>query len=241
MGLVSYIGRFIPDLATKTFPLRELTKAGQDYQWQAQHEEAFHRLKESVAAVTTLAYFKPGSRTRLIADASTVGLGAVLVQFQDSSDSSPVVISFASKSLSDTEKRYSQTEKEALALVWGVERFKEYLLGSVFELETDHKPLTEIFKPTSKPTPRLERWVLRLQAFKFQVVYRKGKENIADPFSRLLPLTEREVKDFDSDVDEKAFINAVVESAAIDVTTIREEIESDQELRLVREALMSDN
>lgn len=190
--------------------------------------------------MTTLAYFEPERRIRLIADASQIGLGAVLVQFQDVSDLNPVIISFASKSLSDTEKRYSQIEKEALALVWGVERFRDYLMGIVFELETDHKPLTELFKPTSKPTPRLERWVLRLQAFQYKIVYRQGKDNIADPFSRLFPITQlNKSEDFDKDVDERAYVNAVVESVAVDVSEIKQAIENDHELQLIKNALIT--
>lgn len=100
----------------------------------------------------------------MIADASPGTLGAVLIQFDD--QEKPRVISFASKSLSETERRYSQTEKESLALVWGVERFYFNLDGLNFELVTDHKPLEAIFKPTSKPPARIERWVLRLQALK---------------------------------------------------------------------------
>lgn len=102
-----------------------------------------------------MAYFDPQRRTRLIADASPVAVGAVLLQFDD--QQFPKVISFASKSLSDVERRYSKTEKESLALVWSVERFYFYLAGLEFELVTDHKPLEAIFKPTSKPPARIER------------------------------------------------------------------------------------
>lgn len=237
LGLTSYIGRFIPDLATKTFELRELTKMGKDYIWTEKHDAAFQILKNSVAAITELAYFEPGRRTRVVADASTVGLGAVLVQFEDETDQRPVIISFASKSLSETERRYSQTEKEALGLVWGVERFKDYLIGTTFELETDHKPLTYIFSPTSTPTARLERWVLRLQAFRYRVIYRKGKENVADPLSRLpTSVTKSYGKDFD-EADEEAYIHAVLESAAIDLEEIKDATELDTELQAVKQAL----
>ena len=78
------------------------------------------------------------------------------------------------------ERRYSQTEKEALALVWSVERFHVYLLGREFELVTDHKPLEVIYSLISKPSTRIERWVLRLQPYHFTVTYKPGKENIGD-------------------------------------------------------------
>lgn len=115
----------------------------------------------------------------------------------------PKVISFASKGLSEIERRYSQTEKESLALVWGVERFHYYLTGLEFELVTDHKPLEAIFKPTSRLPARIERWVLRLQSFHFKVIFQPGKLNIADSVSRLYQLNHH--KTFDKEGDGHIF------------------------------------
>ena len=102
------------------------------------------------------------------------------------------MISYASRNLTDIERRYLQTEKEALALVWACERFNLYVYGRDFELETDHKPLECIYKSTSKPSARIERWVLRLQSYNFQVVYRPGKTNIAEALSRLNSLDQKD-------------------------------------------------
>ena len=96
------------------------------------------------------------------------------------------VISYASRSSSDTERRYSQTEKEALAIVWACERFHANLYGAEFELMTDHKPLECIFSPKSKTCARIERWLLRMQPYKFSIKYIPGPKNIADSLSRLL-------------------------------------------------------
>jgi len=137
----------------------------------------------------TLAYFKNDCKTRIVADAGPTGIGAVLTQFKDGAWR---VISYASRNLTDVERRYSQTEKEALALVWTCERFKLYVYGRDFELETDLKPLECIYKNTSKPSARIERWVLRLQSYSFQVVYRPGKTNIADALSRLNSLDQKD-------------------------------------------------
>ena len=85
------------------------------------------------------------------------------------------------------EKRYSQTEKESLAIVWGCEHFHLYLYGSQkpFILVTDHKPLKLILQnPSSKPPARIERWNLRLQQYNFSIVYRPGKDNPTDYLSR---------------------------------------------------------
>lgn len=120
-----------------------------------------------ISNADTLAFFNNTLRTRVVADASPVALGAVLIQFANDTDKDPRIICYASKSLTAAEKRYCQTEKEALALVWAVEKFALYLIGRKFELETDHKPLEAIFAPSSTtPCARVERWVLRLQ---FQV------------------------------------------------------------------------
>jgi len=88
--------------------------------------------------------------------------------------------SYASPSSTDVERTYSQTEREALALAWACERFSTYVFGLEFELERDHKPLEHIYSRRSKPSARLERWVLRLQACDFREVHRPGKCNIAD-------------------------------------------------------------
>ncbi|XP_055590210.1 uncharacterized protein K02A2.6-like [Uranotaenia lowii] len=127
LGLVTYVGRFLPNLATITAPLRELTRSGIKFVWGTKQEESFMKIKNMISNVQQLYFFDNTFRTRLIADASPVALGAVLIQFEGSSDCEPRPIAYASKSLTSTEQRYCQTEKEALALDWGVERFAVYL------------------------------------------------------------------------------------------------------------------
>lgn len=166
LGLVTYVSRFIPNLATVNYPLRELLKREAGFDWKREHQESFDQLKRMIGSLHHLGYYDPKDRTLLITDASGVGLGAVLLQFKNNQ---PRVIGYASKSLSETEKKYPPIEKEALGIVWGVERFKIYLLGIHFELETDHRPLEALFTATSRPTARIERWMLRIQAFKFKV------------------------------------------------------------------------
>lgn len=237
LGLVGYIGQFIPDLATLTFPLREVSKKDAVFRWTKTEQEAFDELKEQVSSVETLSHFDSSLKTRVIADASPVGLGAVLVQLGDEEKR---IIAFASKALSTTEQKYHQTEKEALALVWAVERFSIYLIGIRFELETDHKPLVTLFKPGSRPCLRIERWVLRLQAFRFDVIYRKGSENIADSLSRLLPLGSlHEQPSFDPDCD--VYVRNIAELAAVDLEEIEAATDADREMRELRDCLESGN
>ena len=108
MGLVNFSAKFIPDLATVSEPLRQLTRKGVTFKRGEKQQEAFKALKE------TLAYYDKDAKTRVIADVSSVGLGAVLVQEQNG-NWRPVY--YASRSLTPVERRYSQTEREAFALV----------------------------------------------------------------------------------------------------------------------------
>lgn len=182
LGLVNYVGKFIPNLATITEPLRRLTRKEVQFSWGKEQEQAFQSLKEQMTKETSLGYYNVNDRTQIVADASPVGLGAVLLQFKGSD---PRVISYASRSLTKTEQKYAQTEKEALALVYAMERFHYYIFGREVELVTDHKALEVIFSPKAKPCARIERWVLRLQSYRYKVIYKPGKSNIADPLSRL--------------------------------------------------------
>jgi len=127
-------------------------KKEQPFVWGKEQDAAFVKLKEALANASTLAYFDVNAKMQVIADASPVGLGAILVQKQGEDYK---IICYASRSLSDIERRYSQTEKEALGLVWACERFHVFLFGKTFELHTDHKPLEYIFSAKSKPCAEL--------------------------------------------------------------------------------------
>ena len=182
LGLANYCSRFIKDFSTLTAPLRDLTTKSCKWSWSPIHEKAFTKVKNAIALDCTMAFYDPNRPTILTVDASPVGLGAVLSQTQKNGQDR--CIAYASRSLSPAETRYSQTEKEALAAVWGCERFHLYLVGSQFDLITDHKPLEIIYSPKSKPPLRIERWLLRLQQYKFNIKYRPGRTNPADVLSR---------------------------------------------------------
>lgn len=149
LGLVNFVGKWLPNLATLTEPLRKLLrlklgkKANIQKFWTTEQTSAFQHLQQALTTIPTLGYYNPADKTQVIADASPVGLGAVLIQINSEG---PRIIAYGNKSLSDCEKRYCQTEKEALALVWAIEHFKIYLYGKKdFDLISDHKPLETIF------------------------------------------------------------------------------------------------
>ena len=236
MGLVNSSAKFIPNLATVSEPLRQLTRKGVTFKWGEKQQEAFKALKETLASAETLAFYDKDAKTRVIADASPVGLGAVLVQEQNG-NWRPVY--YASRSLTAVERRYSQTEREALALVWACQRFHVYLYGKHFELETDHKPLEVIYSSKSQPSVRIERWVLRLQPYEFTVMYCPGPQNIADALSRLT----QEISNESKNVAEE-YIRYVAENAApraIPIQVIEEASAEDEEIALLRKCVQTND
>ena len=204
--------------------------------WGQEQQQSFDELKRRLSSAETLGYFDKNAQTKVIANASPVGLGVVLVQQQGEELR---VISYASRSLSDTERRYSQAEKEALAIVWACERFHAYLYAAEFESMTDHKPLECVFTPKSKTCARIERWLLRMQPYKSSVKYIPGPKNIADSLSRLLhPTSDSKDK---NQTDE--YVKWVAkESTPVALTTceIESASENDPELQSVRECLISE-
>ena len=136
------------------------------------------------AKPTTLALYDPEAKTTISADASSHGLGAVLLQ-QVSQGWKPVA--YASRSMSETEKRYAQIEKEALATTWACEKFSDFITGKSIRIETDHKPLVPLLgtKHLDSLPPRILRFRLRLDRFDYTIEHVPGKElYTADTLSR---------------------------------------------------------
>jgi hypothetical protein len=182
LGLANYCARFIPNFATMTSPLRELTRKNVTWEWTPRHAEVLKNLKESLTSEAVMDYFDPAKKSHVIVDASPVGVAAMLTQ---PDESGPHIIAYASRALTAVEQRYSQMEREALAVVFGCERFHLYLAGTEFTIITDHKPLEPMFNnPFTALPARIERWVLRLQQYHMNVEYSPGKDNPADYASR---------------------------------------------------------
>ena len=114
LGLAQFVSKFVPDMSSIAEPIQRLTHKNAEFKWGKEQQAAFEKLKELISNGDALAYFNVNSRTRIVEDASPVGLGEVLTQLHGSEWR---VIGFASRLLSDVDRRYSQTEKEALALV----------------------------------------------------------------------------------------------------------------------------
>ena len=188
LGSVQFYGKFIPDLATLAEPLNRLLRRDTPWTWGAREQQAFEALKDELGKEHVLAHFDPTIPVGMACDASNVGIGAVL--FHRYPDGSERPISNVSKTLNDTQRRYSQVHKEALAVIFGLKKFHQFLYGRKFILVTDHKPLLALFGPTTG-TPamaanRLARWALMLSQYDYSIEYRKSSEHgNADALSRL--------------------------------------------------------
>lgn len=190
LGMCNYLTKFIPHLSEETAPLRELMKQDVQFVWDTPQIQAFNQVKKSIAESIALTYYDVNKAVTLQVDASQSGLGACLLQ-----DGKPVA--YASSALTDTQTRYSQIEKETLAVVFGTEKFHQYIYAKTVKVHTDHKPLESIFKkPLRKAPPRVSRMMLSLQKYRLDVQWRPGKEmHIADALSRSYLNEENEALD----------------------------------------------
>ena len=188
LGSVQFYGKFIPNLATISEPLYRLTKKVTTRKWADKEQAALEKLKQVLASDQVLVHFNPEKPLGLSCDASDFGIGAVL--FHRFPDGSEHPIANVSKTLTAAERNYSQIHKEAIAIIFGLRKFYQYLYGRQFILVTDHKPLTSLFGPKrGTPLPaanRLARWALWLNQFVYKSEYQKTAEHgNADALSRL--------------------------------------------------------
>ena len=145
LGLVNYYGKFIPNLSTILQPLNTLLQIGTKWTWSPEKEKAFTDAKKQITSARVLTHYDPTLPLKLAADASAYRVGAVISHKMPNGTERP--IAFALRTLTKSERNYSQLEKEALSLVFGVRMFHQYRNGRRFTLLTDHQPLTTIFNP----------------------------------------------------------------------------------------------
>ncbi|XP_054283462.1 uncharacterized protein K02A2.6-like [Macrosteles quadrilineatus] len=179
LGMLKYLSRFIPNLAKITAPLRYLTRKDVDFLWTVEHEDALKIIKTLISSEPVLVYFDSRRPLEIQTDASQDGLGCCLLQ-------SGQPVAFMSRSMTDTEKRYSQIEKETLAIVFAVEKFHRFIYGYKVTVQTDHKPLVNIFQQDLHVVPgRLQKMRLRCLNYDLEVKYLPGSSQlIADTLSR---------------------------------------------------------
>lgn len=184
VGMCSWYRRFIPQFSTLMAPITELLKGRKKKQtisWNEAASIAFQKIKEALVSAPILSspdFTKPFT---IQCDASDTGLGGVLTQELDGDERA---VAFASRSLTKTERNYSVTERECLAVVFAIDKFRPYIEGTHFTVITDHHSLLWLHR-MKDPVGKLARWSVKLQQFSFDLVHRKGKFNVVpDALSR---------------------------------------------------------
>ena len=175
-GFVTYVSKFIPNLSEINYPLRQLLKKEAIWHWGDEQNKSFVKINEIISSVNSLKYFDINKMSTVSVDASSFALGACLLQ-----DGRP--IAFASRSLNDHEKLYSQIEKECLAILFDCKKFRQYIYGKHSIIESDHKPFKSIFnKNILKAPPRLQKLLIKLTEFDIEGIHRPEKELIIANF-----------------------------------------------------------
>ena len=230
-GMVNYLSMYVSDLATIMKPLNELLKKDMAWTWGPSQEYSFEQIKNSFSQATALAYYDSRKPTIVSADASSYGLGAVLLQ-KCGDQEKPVA--FASRTLSATETQYAQIEKECLASVWACEKFDRYLRGlESFRLLTDHKPLVPLIngKDINAAPMRCQRLLMRLMKYTPVAEYVPGKHMIiADTLSRH-PVNTMNVNDVQLEQEVEVYVIEMMDSWPM----------SDSRLEEIKEATRTDH
>ena len=182
LGFINYHREFIPRLAEKANPLFALTKKGCVFKWSAECEASFQQLKGDVMSSSFLSLPTDGDPFLLDTDASDFAVAGCLYQVRDGVE---YPISFASQSLTGTQRKYCTTRKELLAIVVFTRRFRHYLLGSQVTVRTDHGSLAWLYR-FKEPSGQLGRWLEELSQYDMRIIHRPGRLHTnADALSRL--------------------------------------------------------
>ena len=182
LGSCNFYRKFITDFAKMTQPLTTLLKSDVKFDMNAERLEAFNTLKKLLASYPILQQIDPSRELRLTCDASDYAIGSILGQRDD--QKREYSNNNSSRLLTDAERNYTVSEKELLAIIFGIKANRMYLMGRKFTIVTDHSALIWLLS-LKDPTARLARWAIYLQAYDFDIEHRAGiKNSNADYISR---------------------------------------------------------
>ena len=208
LGAIQYLSKYIDNLSAQTDTLRQLLKKDNEWIWTEEHTAAFEKLKQKITEIPCLAHYNSDYRNIITTDASTKGLGAT--PWQEQPDGNLKLIGFASRFLSDTEKKYAINELELLAVVWGLEHFRLYVYGKPIKLLTDHQALEPLIKRNRSNktySAQLTRWLDRLAHFTINVSPIAGKHLALTDYLSRNPSAPLQT---DEAYDEEYVINNVI-------------------------------
>ena len=171
-GMINYLKKFSPVLSKLSEPLRRLCKSGVKWAWESEQQNAFEVIKQVIMMPPVLTYFNKTKKHTIQCYTCKKGLGAVLLQ-----ESTPVM--YISRALTETEQRYSNIERELLAIVFALERLNHYIFSRTITVQSDHQPLQSIWKKSIvSASPRLQGLLLRLAHYDLNIEFLRGKENV---------------------------------------------------------------
>ncbi|CAI6354211.1 unnamed protein product [Macrosiphum euphorbiae] len=237
LGMVNYYFKFIKNSTEILYPLYNLLKKDNEFNWNKKCDNAFNEIKKILTSAPILTHFNQNYKIKLSCDASSYGIGGVISHILPNNEERP--IAYTSRTLNLAEQKYSQIDKEALAIVFCIKKFHQYLYGRHFILLTDHKPLTYIFHE-KKSLPqvaanRIQRYALFLANYDYSIQYVKSENNqSADALSRLA-ITH--TNDREMDVSTIHFVNDYFQG--INKNMIQKETEQDEVLKVIKKYILT--
>ncbi|UYV66907.1 hypothetical protein LAZ67_4003288, partial [Cordylochernes scorpioides] len=226
LGMLSFYSKFVRNLSIHANPFFSLLKRSYNWNWKNEHDQAFEKCKNLISTKTCLTHYSQDLPLYVTCDASNYGIGGYISHIVNGIEKP---ITFVSRTLNDTEKKYSQIEKEGLSIFFTLNRLKQFLYGRKFIINTDHKPLLAIFGDKNNlpalVANRLHRWSLSISNFNFEIEYTKGTEiPLADFLSRF-PNPEKGEK------EEEMGEILLIENSILDYVLVSYKTQEDPTLR----------
>ena len=226
LGLINFYSKFLPNLQSSLYPLHLLTKKNEKFIWSKDCQEVFEKCKIMIAKSPILAHYDPKKPLSVVCDASPYGVGAIL-QVLEQGVERPVFM--VSSTLSPAEKNYAQIHREALAIVFGVQRFHKYIYGHKVTVYTDCKALEPLLNGTkclsTIMNSRFLRWILFLQNYDIVVKYRPSAKTVnADALSCLPENRPTEVEETSIKLLNPIFVLSNVETQQLTLEIIAKEM-----------------
>ena len=238
--MLNYYHRFLPDVATTLEPLHKLLRKGTAWKWSREQQRALETAKELLQSAKLLVHFNSDLELTLASDASNYGVGAVLSHQMPDGTERP--IGYVSRSLNTAESNYLTVEKEALAVVFGVNKFHQFLYGHKFTIKTDHKPLESLLGEhkgvSAQAAPRVQQWALTLAAYEYKIEYKAGKTNENADALSCLPLPEMPAATSTPKPGDIIFLMEHLEQTSLQLSQIREWTRRDPVLSKVHQFIL---